>query len=468
MFRRQLAKRSQTRSSGSPRLPAGVPAVTVEPLEDRRLLSASRFSGSVSAVGGHSATPIEFSQAPAAVQSGLTSLGLDRPSGPADRDPDGLPPKRQRPGNLQHRHHRHRHQQRADRQAGRHAGDRRRPRAPPRSAPSAAPATGSNAAAANEITAIATALNLTAPTATTSIKVSTASTGVSTYTVRLSPASTTTTTTTTTTTPPLHFRTVTISVDSNGNPVGNQSIPFSAIPTSIQTALNKTKPSGATALAATATQTRPRPHAERRHHLFAHLHRHRHADHRDRQRRRRADQPAQQQHHHLQPTCRPATPRRPPSYRPWPPPTASPTAIATGQTVNVYDEGNGTTIYSVTVGVTQTTDSGFTYTRDVTVSVDQAGNPTTLPQDGGGRGGFGGFGGFGFGGFAASAAWAVRHGFIRVFSRVLPRPGAGPATPRSRFPRPGLPPVYRGTAAGLPLVRPRTGVPRDSWARPVA
>ena len=45
-----------------------------------------------------------------------------------------------------------------------------------------------------------------------------------------------------------------MTVDSNGNPVGNQDIPFSTLPTTIQGYINNNLPTGATALDPTSTQ----------------------------------------------------------------------------------------------------------------------------------------------------------------------------------------------------------------------
>jgi hypothetical protein len=78
--------------------------------------------------------------------------------------------------------------------------------------------------------------------------------------------------------------------------------------------------------------------------------------------------------------------------------------IAATQNVKAYNEANGTTVYSVRLPVSKTGSSGGTFTFMIQVSSDQAGNPTVPPSDGGGEGfGFGGFGGFGggfgFGGF---------------------------------------------------------------------
>src|SRR5205807_8081655 len=46
------------------------------------------------------------------------------------------------------------------------------------------------------------------------------------------------------------------------------------------------------------------------------------------------------------------------------------TTIAATQSVNVYDEANGTTIYSVTLPASKTGGSGQSYTVNITVSVD--------------------------------------------------------------------------------------------------
>lgn len=103
-----------------------------------------------------------------------------------------------------------------------------------------------NVAAATEISAIATALNLTAPASTTLVTVKATSTG-SVYTVRLDPSATSTT--------GRHSRSEVISVDSAGNPVGNQNLPFSVIPAAIQSGINANLPTGTTALATDSTQT---------------------------------------------------------------------------------------------------------------------------------------------------------------------------------------------------------------------
>ncbi len=75
--------------------------------------------------------------------------------------------------------------------------------------------------------------------------------------------------------------------------------------------------------------------------------------------------------------------------------------IAGGTTVQVYDEANGATIYSVNVNGSKVGLSGNSFTFNLTISVDQNGNPTTLPNEGAAvfGGSFGGFAGDFFGGF---------------------------------------------------------------------
>jgi hypothetical protein len=57
-------------------------------------------------------------------------------------------------------------------------------------------------------------------------------------------------------------------------------------------------------------------------------------------------------------------------------------AISSSQIVTVYNEGNGTTIYSVTLSATSSMGNAIT----LTISVDQAGNPTVPSGEGHGGG----------------------------------------------------------------------------------
>jgi hypothetical protein len=230
--------------------------------------------------------------------------------------------------------------------------------------------TGSNAKASAEISAIATALGLTAPASTDTVNVSTASDGTATYSVHLaaSPSST-------------ESEGAHVSVDSNGNPVGDQRLPFSVLPAAIQTGINANLPTGATALAATSTQnvdvltvngvtfysttfTSSGTTTTVTVNSAGAL------------------------------TSLPASTDTTFSAIP----TAAQTELQTlataggfsgtigsSQAVTAYAEGNGTTIYSVTLSAT----NGSSQTVNITVSSDQAGNPTVPPRGGEGHG-FGG------------------------------------------------------------------------------
>jgi hypothetical protein len=74
-----------------------------------------------------------------------------------------------------------------------------------------------------ELTTLASALNLTAPTASSVVYVTTHSSG-STYSLTLTSSSG-------------HGHPTTLTVDSSGNPIGNENIPFSALPTAISDGL---------------------------------------------------------------------------------------------------------------------------------------------------------------------------------------------------------------------------------------
>jgi len=98
-----------------------------------------------------------------------------------------------------------------------------------------------SAAAVTAINNIATGLNLVAPTGSTNVSVSTPGSGPATFTVLL---------------PRTRGRgNVSVVVDANGNPAGNMSLPFGALPTAIQTGLTTNTPTGAKALTATSPIT---------------------------------------------------------------------------------------------------------------------------------------------------------------------------------------------------------------------
>jgi hypothetical protein len=248
--------------------------------------------------------------------------------------------------------------------------------------------TGSDSVAAAEITAIATAESLTAPASTDTVNLSTSSSGAVTYSIRLTSSSTTNTNSW-----GRNFG-QTVTVDSSGNPVGNQQLPFSVIPTAIQTALNSHAPAGATALATTSTQI---VDVQTTDGVITYS----------------TTFTASGTQSTITVDIAGALTSLPSTT------TTTFSALSTGvqtelqtlatadgvtttisanQSINVLTETNGTIIYSAELGATGTGHNGSTYTFDVTVAVDSNGNPTTLPQGGNGFFGFGGPG-FGPGGF---------------------------------------------------------------------
>jgi len=228
-----------------------------------------------------------------------------------------------------------------------------------------------DAAAASEISAIVTALNLTAPDPAATVNVSTPATGPAVYTISIARSS--------------GHGHVSISVDANGNPVGNESLPLSALPAAIQTGLTHNAPANTTALTPTSiivvrTQNGVTTYSAR--YTGTGI---------------RATVTVDEAGSL---TSLPSTTTVQFSTIPAPAQTELQTlatdAGVTGtidptQNVQAYDEANGTTIYSVRVTAQKTGHSGGTFSYLVMLSVDQAGNPTVLPS-GGGEGFFGGFG----------------------------------------------------------------------------
>jgi hypothetical protein len=225
-----------------------------------------------------------------------------------------------------------------------------------------------------EISSVVTALSLTAPTSTTNVNVSTPTTGPAVYTIHLAGTGA-----------GRHAqRGVTLSVDANGNVVGNISLPFAALPSAIQSALTAAAPAGSTApidiyvqtvdgvtlysATFTSSGTRTTVTVNESGTLTS------------------------------QPSVSTVTTL----------PTAADTeltalATADGGTLptsfKAYTEPNGTTVYSADVALTGTSKKGTTYTYDVTLSVDENGNATVPANDDGGFGGGGGGGGGGGDGF---------------------------------------------------------------------
>jgi hypothetical protein len=354
--------------------------VMFEGLEGRQLLSGSHHHGGHhhggGGGGGEQASTITFSQAPTAVQSGLDALAAtDNLTAPASTDTVYLGNR----GGVE--------TYTLDITG---TGTDTKLTVDVAGTPVTAPTRTTttfgainNTAVTNEINAIATALGLTAAASTDTVNVTTPAVGSSVYSIHLANASTT----------GRHHRGGTISVDASGNPVGNQSPPFSVIPSTIQNALNANAPSGATALASDSTQNvrvRTENGITTYSVTFAAT----------------GVTTTVTVNAAGQLTSLPT--RTSTDFQSIP--TAAQTelqtlatadgvtgTISTTQAVSAYNEGNGTTIYTVTLSAA-TTSGG---TRTIAISVDQAGNPTVQPGHGGEFGGiFGGhFHHHGHGGF---------------------------------------------------------------------
>ncbi len=240
-----------------------------------------------------------------------------------------------------------------------------------------------NAAVSTELTTIATALNLTAPASTDNVTVITGSDGTQTFAYRFASTG-------------RHGTSVTL--DADGNPVGNTRLPLSVFSKTISDALVNAAPVGATPLTDTSLVTVKTANGVTTYSaIFTSTG-----------------------------TVTTVTVDNTGTLTSLPTttivqfstiPTAAQTEIQTlatakgytgtiagTQNVKAYNEANGTTVYSVRLPVSKTGNSGGTFTFMIQVSSDQSGNPTVPPSDGGGEGfGFGGFGGFGggfgFGGF---------------------------------------------------------------------
>lgn len=255
---------------------------------------------------------------------------------------------------------------------------------------------GSDAAAAAEITAVASALGLTAPASTDTVNVSTTAGGAVTYSIHLT-RSTTSTTTTADDHDLFENHGETISVDANGNPVGTQELPFSAMPTKIQNGINAHLPTGATALATTSTQSVQVLTIDGTTYYSTTF------DTSGTQTTVTVDAAGDLASLPSSSTADFSTIPAAAQTELQTLATANGVAgtIAGTQTVNVFNEGNGTTIYSVSLSATNSTTS---QTYMLTISVDQAGNPTVPPQNfGSGPGDCGGgFAGDGFVGLFSS------------------------------------------------------------------
>jgi hypothetical protein len=333
---------------------------SLEGLEDRRLMSSCGFGGGYD--GGNIESTITFDQAPSAVQTGLTSLAsTDKVTAPTSTDTVYLGNKNGvETYSLEIDTTGTETKLTVD-----SAGN-------PVTAPTKTTTTFgaiTDTAATDEITAIATALNLTAPATDTSVSVKTDTSGNSIYTIGLTKASTTSG----------YTRTVKISVDSAGNPVGKISIPFDVLPSTIQNGLIADVPSGVT-LTTDSTQTvrvRTVDGVNTYSMTFTSS----------------GTTTTVTVDDTGAAVTLPTTTTADFSSIPAAAQTEIQTlatadnvtdTISDTQSVIKYTEANGTVIYTVSLS-----DSSGDI---VTISVDQNGNPTVAP-----RGGGGGFGGFGFG-----------------------------------------------------------------------
>ncbi|MFA6046122.1 MAG: hypothetical protein WC718_14150 [Phycisphaerales bacterium] len=221
---------------------------------------------------------------------------------------------------------------------------------------------GSNAAAASEIGAIASALRLNVPTDSTVVKVTTNASGDSTYSVSLRAAAG-------------RGRSTTITVDQNGNPVGKQDLPFSVLPVAIRTGLNNARPAGAAALddasiqkVTVATKNGVTSYST----IFT-------------------ANGARTTVTVNAAGSLPSLPSRSKTTFGVIPVAAKgellsralaagvPNGIPDSQQVSIYDEANGTVLYTVNLKAQKTLLNGRTANVNVYFTVDQNGNPTSLP-----------------------------------------------------------------------------------------
>lgn len=339
--------------------------IGMEPLEGRQLLSGGGHHG---ARGGNT---IAFSQAPTAVQSGLTTLAAsDNVTAPTSTTTVSLANRAGLETYAITLSGTGTTTRLTVDQNGVAVSD------PTHYTTTFADLQTTDAAAANELATIATAESLTAPADTDTVAITTTSGGLTTYSIRLTSASTTSS--------GRHGpRGSVVTVDAAGNPSGNEVVPFSTLSTAIQDGLNGAAPVGATALTDTSsvsvrvadgvelysatfrgTGTRTTVTVDNTGALTSLP---------SRKKVTFADIPAAAQTE-LQSL---ATGK-------------GAGTIASTQSVYEYDEANGNVVYSTSVKATGTRNNGNTFTFMVTVSSDANGNPTVPPDDGGGFGrGFG-------------------------------------------------------------------------------
>jgi len=345
----------------------------IEPLEDRQFLSASHFGGAMGhgnngfgGLGGGQVSAIQFSLAPTAVQTGLDTLATS----------DGLnDPTSAQAVTLGNRNGVETYNMTFNGtgtvttltvdQNGNPVS------ASTRTTTTFGELTTSDSAAASEISAIATALNLAAPATDSAVIVTTTSDGSVTYSISLSADSSTTT--------PTHHRPhdTAVSVDMAGNPVGNQNLPFSVIPAPIQTALNANAPTGAAALASDSTQnTSVRTIDGVTTYTVAFMSSGTTTYVTVDVNGKLTSLPA-----HTTTTFGELPAAAQTELQALATANHVSTAITNDQSVDVLTEANGTVIYSIKVKPDNAT-NGRRPSRPIVISVDAMGNPTVLPADG--------------------------------------------------------------------------------------
>jgi hypothetical protein len=250
--------------------------------------------------------------------------------------------------------------------------------------------TGSDSAAATEISKVATALSLTAPASTDTVDVSTSSTGAVTYSIHLN-ANTSSSTTTSDGWASWLGRDfgLDLTVDSAGNPVGNEQLPFSVFSSTIQAGLNALAPTGATALTSTSTQDVDVATIDgvvTYTTTFT-------ASGTDSKVTVGIDGQAISLPSTTTTTFSALSSAVKTELQTLATADGVTGTIASNQSISVLTETNGTIIYSATLSASKTSNSGNTFTLDVTVSSDASGNPTVLPRDGQFGFGFAGNGG---------------------------------------------------------------------------
>jgi hypothetical protein len=365
------------------------PSTPFEPLEGRQLLSTTPACAPAGpGGGGPPADTIAFSLAPAAVQTGLTTLattdGLTAPTTTTDvalGNRDGVETYSVTISST-----------------GTVSTLTVNAAGTPVTAPTQSTTTfGALATApAAEITAIATAKSLTAPTASTVVNVTTTAAGAVTYSVALTGDGSATPVTSTAAVNPGTIMFVSppdggfaVTVDAAGDPGGDQQLPFSVFSTTIQNALNAGAPTGATALAATSTQTVAVKTSDG---ITTYA--------------TTFDVSGTDTTVTVDAAGAAVTPASKATVDFSTIPAAAQTelqalatakgytgTIATTQSVTAYTEtGGATTLYAVTLGVTDTTTTrvSTTDTHDVTFVSDASGNPTTLDMGDAGPGSAGG------------------------------------------------------------------------------